>query len=209
MRGRDKRRKDKEEWEVRDKAYGASRLVVQHHRSHIKFHPSDDLWTFFNTTHPNSAIDSLWLTHSLESVPHSSLSQVIRSSHLSIFYPNFPMMSHCVLFYYSFSFWFIIWFVMLFWKGTFWNFPLNNWWAITYWSLKCCLVVLHSSHVYKEAVLPQRKTIKFRFQSKLSFFSKILNSTILITASGFVINSHQGLNHFDYIIGVCPYYVAV
>src|SRR5882724_13392325 len=40
-----------------------------------------------------------------------------------------------------------------------------------------------------------------------AFFSKILNSTILITASGFVINSHQGLDLSDYIIGVCSYYV--
>jgi len=73
------------------------------------------------------------------------------------FYLNFPMMSHCVSFYYSFFFLIIIWFVMLFWKGTFWNFPLTHWWAIVYWSQKCCLVVLDSPHIYKEAVLPQRK----------------------------------------------------
>src|SRR5882724_12209509 len=41
-------------------------------------------------------------SHSLEEVSHSSPSQVIKSSfHL---YPIFPMMSHCVSFYYSFSF---------------------------------------------------------------------------------------------------------
>jgi len=57
---------------------------------HIKFHPSDDFTDIFNTTHPNSAIDSLWLTHSLEAVPHSSSSQVIGSSHLSIFILIFP-----------------------------------------------------------------------------------------------------------------------
>src|SRR5882724_8273000 len=40
-----------------------------------------------------------------------------------------------------------------------------------------------------------------------AFISKILSSTVLITASIFVINSHQGLNLSDYIIGVCSYYV--
>jgi len=96
--------KDKVEWEVRDEGYGASRLVVQHHRSTHQVSPFWWFYGHFNTTHPNSAIDSLWLTHSLEAVPHSSSSQVIGSSHLSIFYPNFPMMSHCVSFYYTFSF---------------------------------------------------------------------------------------------------------
>jgi len=143
--------------------------------------------------------------------PWGSTPLLIESSHKSSFhfYLNFPMMSHCVSFYYSFSVWFIIWFIMLCWKGTFWNFPLTHWWAITYWSLKCCLVVLHSPHVYKEAVLPQRKDNQIQDSiSAQLFFSKILESTILITASGFVINSHQGLDHFDYIIRVCPYYVS-
>src|SRR5882724_5729173 len=50
----------------------------------IKFHLSEDLWTFltpliliWHLTHYES--------HSLEAVSHSSLSQVIRSSHPSIF----------------------------------------------------------------------------------------------------------------------------
>ena len=70
---------------------------------HIKFHPSDDFTDISDTliliqqlTHYDS--------HSLEAVSHSSLSQVIRSSHLSIIYPIFPIMSHFVSFYYSFSF---------------------------------------------------------------------------------------------------------
>jgi len=29
----------------------------------------------------------------------------------------------------------------------------------------------------------------------------------LITTSGFVINSLKGLDHSDYIIGMCPYYI--
>jgi len=39
--------KDKEEWEVRDEGYGASRLVVQLIDQHIKFHPSDDFTDIF------------------------------------------------------------------------------------------------------------------------------------------------------------------
>src|SRR5882724_1299528 len=39
-----------------------------------------------------------------------------------------------------------------------------------------------------------------------AFFSKINNSTILITTSGLVNNSLESLNHFDYIIRVCLSY---
>jgi len=106
--------------------------------------------------------------------PWGSTPLLMKSSHWIKssfhFYLNFPMMSHCVSFYYSFSFWFIIWFIMLSWKGTFWNFPLTHWWAIAYWSQKCCLVVLDSPHVYKEAVLPQRKDnqVQVLFLAQLS-----------------------------------------
>jgi len=111
-------------------------------------------------THPNLASDSLWLTQPWESIP-----LLIESSHWIKssfhFYPNFPMMSHCVSFYYSFSFWFVIWFAMLFWNGTFWNIPLNHWWAITYRSQKCCLVI-HDSLLYIERLSCLReRTIKF------------------------------------------------
>src|SRR5882724_2105511 len=62
--------------------------------------------------------------------------------------------------------------------------------------------------VYKEAVLPQRKNNLVQgFTLSSALVSKIISSTVLITASGFVILSHQGLDHFDYVIGVCPYYV--
>jgi len=45
---------------VRDEGYGASRLVVQHHRStHQVFTLLMIFTDIFNTTHPNSAIDSL------------------------------------------------------------------------------------------------------------------------------------------------------
>jgi len=129
-----------------------------------------------------------------------------RSSHLSIFYLIFPWW--VTVFHFITHFWFIIWFVMLFWKGTFWNFPLTHWWAIAYWSLKMLLSHLDSPHVYKEAVLPQRKgnLVQVSFSAQL-FFSKILNSTILDYSIWFVINSHQGLDLSDYIIRVCSYYV--
>src|SRR5882724_10320288 len=59
--------------------------------------------------------------------------------------------------------------------------------------------------VYKEAVL-HNQILGFTLSS--AFFSKVLSSTVLTTASGFVITSHQGLNHFDYVIGVCPYHIS-
>jgi len=67
-------------------------------------------------------------------------------------------------------------------------------------NVACCS---DSPHVYKEAVLPQEEKdnqVQVLFLAQLVLLQG-LNSTILITASGFVINSHQGLDHFDYIIG--------
>src|SRR5882724_13339193 len=67
------------------------------------------------------------------------------------------------------------------------------------------MLLSHSGfpHVYKEAVLPQRKDNQSSgFILSSAIFSKVLNSTVLTTASGFVSKSHQGLNHFDYIIRV-------
>src|SRR5882724_4523491 len=71
------------------------------------------------------------------------------------------------------------------------------------------MLLSHSGpHVYKEAVLPQRKDNQvLGFILSSAIFSKVLNSTVLITASGFVSNSCQGLHHSDYIIRVCSYYV--
>ena len=58
--------------------------------------------------------------------------------------------------------------------------------------------------VYKEAVLPQRKdNLVQGFTLSSALVSKIISSTVLITASGFVILSHQGLDHFDHVIRVC------
>jgi len=141
--------------------------------------------------------------------PWGSTPLLIESSHRIKssfhFYLNFPMMSHCVSFYYSFSFWFIIWFIMLFWKGTFWNFPLTHWWTITYWSQKCCLVILDSlMYIRRLSCLRERK---FRFHSQLSYFQQDLKIDNLDYSIRFVINSHQGLNLSDYIIRMCSYYV--
>jgi len=137
---------------------------------HIKFHPSDDFTDIFNTTHPNRQLTHYDSHTALRQYPTPHRVKSCRSSHLSIFYPNFPWWVTVVSFYYSFSFWFIIWFVMLLWKGTFWNFPLTHWWAIAYWSLKCCLVVLHSLMYIRRLSCLRERTIKFRFQSQLSFF---------------------------------------
>ena len=172
--------------------------IITHH---IKFHPSDDLQTFLEQ------LILIWhLTyhdsHSLEAVSHSSLSQFIDQAIFPFISYIFPMISHCVSFYYSFSLWFIIWFSMLFWAGTFWNIPMTHWWAITYRSQTCCLVV-HDSLLYiKRLSCLRERTIRFR----ITLVNKVLSSTVLITASGFVITSH--LNHFDYIIRVCLYHAS-
>jgi len=120
----EERIKRNEEWGTKDMEH--QDWLCKHYRS---THQVSPFWwflrTFFNTTHPNSAIDSLWLTHSLKAVPHSSSSQVIRIKSSFHFLSNFPMMSHCVLFI-LISFWFIIWFVMLFWKELSGIFPLTH-----------------------------------------------------------------------------------
>jgi len=93
--------------------------------------------------------------------PHKvkSLDQVIFP-----FYLNFPMMSNCVSFITHFLLiYHLIHHAVL--KGTSGFFPLNHWWAITHWSQKCCLVILDSPHVYKEAFLPQRKENLVQFYS--------------------------------------------
>jgi len=43
----------------------------------------------------------------------------------------------------------------------------------------------------------------------VSFFQQDLKLDNLDYSIRIFINSHQGLDHFDYIIGVCPYYSAV
>jgi len=67
--------------------------IINHH---IKFHPSDDLWTFLT---PFILIQHMthYDSHSLEAVSYSSLSQVNRSSHLSIYILFFHDKSLCFI----------------------------------------------------------------------------------------------------------------
>jgi len=145
------------------------------------------LRTFFNTNSSNLAIDSLWSHTALRQypTPHwvKSSDQVI----FPIFILNFPMMkSLCFILLLIFFLIFIIWFIMLFWNRTFWNFPLTHWWEIAYWSLKCCLVILDSPHVYKELVLPQRKDN----QVQVSFSAQLFQQDLK-------------LDNLDYSIRIC------
>jgi len=143
---------------VRDEGYGASDWLCNIIDQHIKFHPSDDFMDIFNP------LILIWqLTHydshtALRQypTPHRVKSSIKSSFH---FYPNFPW-CHCVSFYYSFlfdlssvrhavlkrTFWIFLWLMM----------------SNRYWSLKCCLVVLHSPH-YKELSCLRERTIKSGF----------------------------------------------
>jgi len=57
-------------------------------------------------------------------------------------------------------------------ERTFWNLPLTHWWAITYWSQKCCLVILDSPLYIKRLSCLRERTIRFRIHSQLSFFQQ-------------------------------------
>jgi len=153
-------------------------------------------WWFYgisDTTHPNFAIESLWLTHPWGSFPLliESSHQIKSSFHL---YPIFP------------------WWVTVFCFITHFLFDLSS-------DLSCCSMTELSGrflwlideqlltdsemllscsgfpHVYKEAVLTQRKGQSSpEFVLSSAFFSKINNSTILITISGLVSKSHKSLS---------------
>jgi len=97
------------------------------------------------------------------------------------FISYFPMMSHCVSFYYSFSFWFIIWFVCCLMTELSGRFL----WLIAEQSLTDLRNLLSCSEFpmyIKEAVLPQRKDnqVQDLFLAQLSS-ARSKNSTILIT----------------------------
>jgi len=87
--------------------------------------------------------------------------QVIRSSHLSIYILFFHDESLCFIL----LFWFIIWFVMLFYDRTFWKILMTHWWAITYRSQKCCLVIQDSPMYIRRLSCLRERTIKFRIYS--------------------------------------------
>ena len=110
------------------------------------------LWTFltliliWQLTHYDS--------HSLEAVSHSSSSQVISSSHLSIyilFFPWWVTVFHFILFLiYHLICHAVLW----------WNFLEDSYDSLMKNHLQISEMLLSHSgfpHVYKEAVLPQRK----------------------------------------------------
>jgi len=136
----------------------------------------------------------LTMTHTLTAVS-TPLSLVI-SQVIFPFISIFPMMSHCVSFYYSLSFWLSSDLSCWFYGRTFWKIPkthlMSNCLQISEMLLSCS-----GFPMYIRGCLASEKEIKFRFILSSAFFNKVLNSTVLIT--GFVSNSHQGLNQFDYI----------
>ena len=139
--------------------------IINHHN---KFHPSDDFLNISDTT-LDSAFDSLWLTQ-----PWGSIPLLIKSSHQIKssfhFYLNFPMMSHCVLFYYSFYFWFIIWSSCcseMELSGIFlWLIDEKS---IAYRSQTCCLVVHDSPMYIKRLSCLRERQSSSRIYSQLSF----------------------------------------
>ena len=73
--------------------------IIAHH---IQFHPSDDLQIFLTPLILIQHLTHYDLHTALKQYPLliESSHQIKSSFHL---YPNFPMMSHCASFYYSFS----------------------------------------------------------------------------------------------------------
>jgi len=99
-------KKDMEPWRFNIK-------IVQHHL--LKNHP---LWWFYGHFWHHSSLLGIWLTltHSLGAVSQPSSSQVINQAIFPFIFYLFPMMSHCVVFYYSFcsdsdSRWLMFWLI--------------------------------------------------------------------------------------------------
>jgi len=184
-----------------EKDYGASRLVVHIIDHHINFHLLNDFSDISDTliliqklTHYDS--------YSLEHIP-LLIDQVIGSI-IFHFYLNFPMMSHCVHFItIFFLIYHLICHVVLW-----WNFLEDSVTSLMRNRLQISEMLLshQDSPMYKEAVCLRERQSSSGFILSSAIFSKAINSTVLITASGFTSNSHQGLNHFDYIIRVCSSY---
>jgi len=132
----------------------ASRLCVSHMSQGFT------LWWFndiSNTTHPNSS-NWLTMTHTQPWAQYPTPHQVKSSDKSSFhFYLNFPWWV-TVFRLLLISFWFIIWFVMLFWKVTFWIFL----WLIENNRLLISEMLLSCSgfpHVYKELSCLRERTI--------------------------------------------------
>jgi len=120
-------------------------IIVQHHLKESLF---DDFTNIFGTTHPNLAIDSLWLTQPRAVSIHRSSSQVNQSSHLSFISYLFPWWVTCFSFLLLISLWFLIWFVNALtnavWGRTSGTFSLTHCWENRLLILTSCLVVMVS-----------------------------------------------------------------
>jgi len=147
--------------------------------------------------------------HSLE----ASTPLLIESSHrIKVIFSIFILFSHdesTVFVLLPFYFWFIIWFVMLFWKELSGIFLWLIDEQIAYWSLKCCLVVLDSLMYIRRPVLPQRRTIRFRIQ----FFSSAFFQQNLKLDKSWL--QHQDCHQFHQVSTTlitssewCPYYIS-
>lgn len=150
--------------------------------------PIDDFTDISGTTHPNSASDS-------DSQPWGSINPSSSRVIDQVIFPFISYLSHdeslCFVLLLIFS---LIYHLIchaltnVVMRQNFPELSLAHCWVIAY-----RLVTMLLSHscfpdVYKEAVLPQRMENQILgFTLSLAFLSKILSSTVLITASGFVI----------------------
>src|SRR5882724_10264253 len=162
--------------------------------------PFEDFMDISGTTHPNLASDS----HSFEAVSHALSSPVIDQA----IFPFISYFSHDE----SLCFRFITHFSSDLSFDSSCTYHFCNMAVLSGMFPDSCADSLSDScrnvallfmfpPVYKEAVLPQRKdNLVQGFTLSSALVSKVISSTVLITASGFVINTHQGLNHFDYVI---------
>jgi len=152
---------------VRDKGYGALNWLCNIIDQHIKVSP---FWWFMTFWHHSS---NSAMTHYDSQQPWGSIPLLIESIHRSSHLPfisYFSMMSHCVSFYYSFSFLIYHLICHVFYDGTSGRFL----WLIDEQSLtysESCLVV-QDSPMY---IRGSRKTIKFRIYSQLSYFQQVFN----------------------------------
>jgi len=130
-----------EGWRTREHQDWLCNIIDQH----IKFHLSDDLWTFLTPLILISAMTHYDSHTALRQYPTPHQVKSIGSSHLSIFILIFPwwvtvfsFYTHFLLIYHRF--------IMLFEKELL-NIPLTHWWAIAYRSQKCCLIHSGFPHV--------------------------------------------------------------
>jgi len=147
--------------------------LLQHHWSSYQVFT---FWWFMDISDPLILIGNwLTMTQQLWGSIHSSSSQVIGSSHLSIyilFFPWWVTVFHLLLIL------FLIYHLIhhpvpkMELSG---NLPLTHWWAITYRSQKCCLVIMIAP-LYRRLSASENNQVGFILSSAL--LSKIKNSTV-------------------------------